>query len=606
MIKKILFFLFINFIFFPTFSQIIGDFSFTGLPQDNQLYPRNSANVSEIRISCVSAKTTSPNLKMFLYRNQAFKQVVLPINQIFTFSVKSELAEYDLSFYSYTGKDSVLIVKRSNIVSGDIILVSGQSNAKLGPMNKNVYQGEFLRTFGKNSDQKIDLSSSYNLSDTLWSQHKLNLNLDPIAADYMGLGLGPFASEVGKNLIESEGIPIAIISNAQPSSTIDYHLNLSGDLKSPKGGDILYYKLAKAKLLDAVKTIIFVQGEAEILGNVANTWVSKFNLLKSNYLKYFPNLVNWAVPQLNIYPFKSSNSAFLRDEQRRMSSQTNMISWATVGNTGFDGLHYFGNAYKSDLNNLYAFENEGYLQMAKEVSRIVSKKVYNKNYDPQIQSPNIQRAYFPDGKLRNKLILEFDEGQDLVFSTDTSVIDAVGKKVTHSLKNNFFWQAYNQGSMGAYITQISASGNKLTLNFNVDYDGEIISYLPEFQGDNSNTTNPENYPFPGPFLKNKLGMRAFAFSNIKIESIFQNLDEFELYPNPAGEFHDWIEMKWPKKINGTVSILDLSGRIIFTRKITDQQIININLFAAGLKRGKYFINFQSDAGGSFSKTIIKY
>jgi len=603
MFKKLLISLFFLFPFCSTFAQTFGNFSFANLPQDYQLYPRNSSNVANVSIS---AKTnTNTSLGLFLYRNQQIKQVIKPtaVSGLYTFnfSIVAELANYDVAFYAYSGNDSTLLVKRSNIVSGDVILVSGQSNAKLGPMDKNVYQGEWLRTYGKNK-VILDLKSAYNKSDTLWNTQKLNLNLDPIASDYLQLGLGPFASELAKVIIESEKIPIAIISNAQPTTTIDFHLNFNGNMDDPRGGDILFYKVKKANLQNDVKALVFVQGEAEILNDVAQTWPEKFLQLRDKYKKFFPNIQKIAFPQLNVYPFQAKNSALLRDEQRKLSLQNDFISWATVGNEGFDGLHYYGTNYLKYPNDIYKFENLGYFQMANEVGRLILRDIYKKKFSIQIQSPNILKAYFPDADTRNKIILEFEEGQILSFSKDTLVQDSDGKIIKHEIKNNFFYDKYNRNSMGPYITNIFTDGkNKLTVEFNVQYEGNTISYLPEYHGNFD--TKPISYPFPGPFIKNELGMRAFAFSNITIEEKVTYADDFKLYPNPG---YDWVELKWPSTVIGTLLCYDISGKFLFSRIVDNTRIININLLDYSLNAGKYLLKFISEKGGTSSKTIIKF
>lgn len=584
-----------------SFGQTFGSFSFANLPQDYQLYPRNASNTASLSIRAKS--NSASTLGLFVYRNDQLKQVLKPsaINSLYTFNVTipAELANYDFAFYAYNGADSTLVVKRSKIVSGDVIAVSGQSNAKLGPMDKNVYQGDWLRTFGKNK-VIVDLKTAYNTADTLWNMQKLNVALDPITADFLELGLGPFASELARVVIESEKIPVAVISNAQPTTSIDFHLNFNGDLKNPIGGDILYYKIKTANLQNDVKTIVFVQGEAEILDDVAKTWPEKFLLLKDKFKKYFPNVKKIAFPQLNIYGFRANNSAWLRNEQRKLGSLDDVITWASVGNSGFDGLHYYGISYLKDPNNLYLFENKGYLQMATEVGRIVLKDVYNKNYSIQVKSPNIQKAYFPDADTRNQVILEFESGQNMQISLDTTVVDPSGKSWTHELKNNFFYSKFNQNSMGPYIKNITATENKVIINFNVNYDSNIISYLPEFHQEYKK--DPILYPFPGPFIKNQYGMRAFAFSDIIIDEKIVYSDEFKLYPNPSA---DWIELKWPSTVNGTLILYDVLGKVLFTRTVANTRIMNINLLDYQLNPGKYLLKFIDDKGNSYSKAIIK-
>ena len=599
---RVVVFAFLIFISQSVVAQLIGNYSFANLPQDYQLYPRNSKNQSEITIKVTPINTTN-SLKLILFKNQKWYQTVKPNSIgnsfIFTSTIPAELSEFDFLFYSFQGSDSTLVVKRSNIVSGDVVLVTGQSNAKLGPMDKNVYQGEWLRTFGRNNVVQ-DLNTSYNLADTLWNTQKLNLALDPESADYLKLGLGPMASELARVIIENQKIPVAIISNAQPSTSIDFHLNMNGDMKSPRGGDMLYFKAAKAGVLNDIKTIVYIQGEAEILLNLTDTWIPKFLQLKSKWKTFFPNLTKVAFPQLNVYSFKADRTAKLRDEQRKLKEQPDIITWASIGTEGFEGLHYYGVNYLKDPTNLYLFENKGYRQIANEVGNLILKEVYQKNLSVQVNSPNIKKAYFPDVDVRNRVILEFDSGQDLKVKLDTTVVGPDGVSHTHYLKNNFFYDSYNMSSMGPNIKSITAQGNKLTIDFTVNYDRNIISYIPESHLDSKK--DDVLYPFPGPFITNSLGMRAFAFSNIIIEENVIYSDEFNYYPNPVS---DWIKLKWKSAVNGTVYLFDLTGREIFSKKIANSSVLDFNLTDYYLKTGTYLIKFESDKGGIVQQKIIK-
>jgi len=153
MFKNYIFYFLLNLIVVQVFGQTFGDFSFSGLPQDYQLYPRNSKNVSDVSIKVKNTNNSTASIGLLVYRNATLVKVLKPSPSAnlttFTYSIPAELAEYDFHWYTYSGRDSTLLVKRSNIVSGDVILVSGQSNAKLGSLD-NVYNKEWLRTYGKN------------------------------------------------------------------------------------------------------------------------------------------------------------------------------------------------------------------------------------------------------------------------------------------------------------------------------------------------------------------------------------------------------------------------------------------------------------------------
>lgn len=600
--------LFFTFLSLSSFSQKIGNYQFYNLPQNNQLFPRDNTNQANISIKLIKP-VNFEEVKLYVFKNKEFYQIIRPSlsgNQYqFDLTIPAELSEFDLSFFGYQnqGKDSVLLAHRYDLVAGDIILVSGQSNAKLGPIDQHVYHGEWFRTFGINQAEP-NLDYVYPLGDTLWNKLELDLTKDPIKADVLGLGVGPFVVELARTIIESEEIPIAIITNAVPSSNMDFHLNLEKNYQSPRGGDILNYKVQKAgeNIANSIKTVVFVQGEAEILANKIPTWLGKFETLLNFWKKEYPNLKRVAIPQLNVYPFTADYSARLRDEIRKMvHDQEELIGWATIGTKGFDGLHYYGTKYHQEDGNLYLFENEGYLQLAQEVGRLILKEVYGRNLPHEIYSPNIQKAYFFDINTRSKIALEFDKGQNLSFTSDTTVVDLNGQSHSFQFKNNFFYDAYNSKSMGPYIDSIKVEGNVLKLFFNIEYDGNLISYVPEFHQKFDGNNFQELYPYPGPYLKNSLGMRAFGFSNIKIIENFPYSDEFNLFPNPSDEH---IEILWPATVNGTIIISTINGQEIFRKLIENTRYTYVNAKHENMSPGLYLISFISNEGNMTTKKLL--
>ena len=148
--------------------------TFDKLPQNYQLYPRNEQNEALVPIV---GKIEELGWEYFSVQIQRNKQIVgyqkTPViytNSVGKFSfqsvkIKAEKAEYDFKIFAVKGKDSINVVNRENIVSGDVYIMSGQSNATV--FFNDARKNEYCRTFGKISGTwGIDVA---NPADTLWA-----------------------------------------------------------------------------------------------------------------------------------------------------------------------------------------------------------------------------------------------------------------------------------------------------------------------------------------------------------------------------------------------------------------------------------------------------
>lgn len=563
-----------------TSAQTFGPFIFNKLPQDFQLYPRESNNLADVIIEGVSKSADYSAISIRVLRNGAvnkYQKTNLAFSgSVAKFSVKfqipAELAEYDFEVYGLNGKDSSLVVKKKNVVAGDAFLVSGQSNAWIGPIDDLVYQGEWVRSFGL--VQGNDNYGPYNLADTLWSL--------PVGR----ARIGPWAAEIGRLLYESEKIPISIINSAAGGSDIDWHLILDGNLTSPNGGNIMLYKATKAGIIKHIKAIIFRQGESEAAAAIGSKyeWGTKFETLKQKYKKYFPASKFLFTAQNNILEFGYPSAALLRDDLRKQQQSDPYVrTFATAGSTGFDRLHY---------NNI------GYRQSGLELFRIISSDIYKRNVTKEVYSPSIQRVYYFSPTEHNKLILEFDEGQNIVMPKDTTVLDNKGIPRTHKVFNQFFWDPSNSSSLGSYISKIEVVEKyKLMITFTINFEG-FIGYMPDYH--RGFITSTSEYPFPGPFIKNSLGMRALGFSYFPVEKDpIDFLTNFDFSPNPTG---NKIKVEWPYKTNGEIIIYDMNGHIRYSEDILGLKFkwIDVSQFP----NANYFISFKNKEGLTATKRLV--
>jgi hypothetical protein len=559
-------------------GQKFNAFTFSQLPQDYQLYPRESDNLGTITIEGSLTSNEFQSYSVRLLRNgilKTYKKSTLQFTNgtaklADSIKIPAELAEYGLEIYGIKNADSTLIVRRNNLVAGDVFYVTGQSNAWIGPIDDLVYQGEWCRSFGL--VQGSENYGPYNPSDTLWSLATGRARI------------GPFAAELARLIYQSEQIPIAIINSAAGGSGIDWHLKLDGKMTELDGGNIMYYKAVKSKTLSKVKAIIYRQGEAEAAdSNVPYTWGSKFNSLLQKYKRFFPSAQFVYNPQLTIYEYPNKNASQLREDQRAISRNGYVKSFATVGNAGVlaDRLHY---------------TNAGYRQTAHELFRLISNQIYNRPYPIEIQSPNIQKAYFMSESERNKIHLVFEEGQNMRVTLDTTVIDGKGNTIKAKLAKYFYWDKTNIGSFEPYISSIEAVNNEVIITFTQAYSGNTIGYLPDYHRDF--LTGAREYNFPGPYIKNSMGMRAFAFSNFPVIVLDKANFDFTCSPNPG---EDFIRIDWDNQATGTLEVYDMLGKSIYRERV--EKLYHTSIDASQWISANYFVQFKSDTGTSYSKRL---
>ena len=577
--KKIISLLFFSlFLLSKTSAQTFGSFTFNKLPQDFQLYPRETTNLADIMVDGVAKSADITAVSIRVLRNGAinkYQKVALTFSGSSSkfstkFQIPAELAEYDFEVYGFKGKDSSLVVKRKNVVAGDVFFVTGQSNAWIGPIDDLVYQGEWVRSFGL--VQGGDNYGPYNLADTLWSL--------PVGR----ARIGPWASEIGRLLYESEKIPISIINSAAGGSNIDWHSILDGNISAPDGGNIMYYKALKSGTLKYAKGLIFRQGESEAAAasGPKYEWGVKFENLKQKYKKYFPSFQYVFAAQNNILEYQYTQAALLREDLRKQQQNDPFIrTFATAGLPGFDRLHY---------------SNFGYRASAFELFRIISKDIYKRNLTNEVYSPSIQSVYFLSPKEHNKLVLEFDEGQSLIIPSDTTVKDTNGNSHVSTIKDQFFWDKTNTASLATYILKIEVlNKNKLLITFKGDFEG-YLGYMPDYH--RGFVTAKSEYPFPGPFIKNSLGMRALGFSYFPVENESVSTT-FNFYPNPS---IDKIKIDWPTYTSGKLTIYNMSGHIYYEEDILAirTKLIDVSQFP----NANYFVTFTNTEGVYSSKRLI--
>ena len=496
---------------------------FDNLPQDYQLYPRNAKNESNFLIS---GKIEGLGYKYFsvqIFRDDkliGYQRANLTYANLvgdFQFNsmiIKAELVEYSFKIFAMNDKgDSTQVVYRQHIVSGDAYVIGGQSNA-LALVNEGdiPYHSKFARTFAA--------GYPYN-PDIIWQ-----------LSEYGNNRVGQLGGGLQRQIIEKYKIPVCIINQAIGGINLGMSLIRNrdnvGDLSNNYG--ITYYRIQQAGLLNGgVKAFIWRQGENESSGG-AGFWGSLFDQLYNYWHIDYPDIHKYYIFQVGLIAWPERYAGALRDYQRKTKTIYNDVdNIACVGTKGYDGIHY---------------DTSGHSQTAKELFRMIDRDFYAGKYNENVNSPNIQKAYFSQSD-KKEITLEFEEDQKMIWVNDTILIDKKGNLIKQFMKNMFY---FGFNSKNDLVTEGRAVDNKIILTLNAQPPTNKFNYLPPFHDDQVFKQ------FGGPFLTNKIGMRAFSFDGVTIEDYVESLVKPELVVN-AQSFES-LKISWKSVPKATSYVLE--------------------------------------------------
>ena len=224
---------------------------FNAYPQYLQLYPRNRVtNAANVQVAGTENAGGFSGAVLRVYRNGT--QVGTDQSQVlnyaggtaafsFTTTITAELAQYDVELLLRNGVGQEFFVRRAkNIVSGDVFIIEGQSNATTysssGTGNGDAYISPFVRTFGvANADQNATLSSrSWYVANGSGSDtpYDTSGSLDPEGA------IGRWGLVLGNRLVTQNNVPVAILNGGnggQPISFFQRNDSNPGDLSTNYG-----------------------------------------------------------------------------------------------------------------------------------------------------------------------------------------------------------------------------------------------------------------------------------------------------------------------------------------------------------------------------------
>jgi len=397
---------------------------FAAFPQDLQILPRDKNGFGHASISGELAGPRAGRLQLKVMRNdELWKQQILwdstatasaqtsaPITFQCSIPIPAELANYDFEASWQTGNQIQIVAKAEDVASGDVYLISGQSNANAidyhGEQLADQHQRYWLRSFGSGSFYASEVAV-----DLSW-------HLAEAEIGYTSGSVGTWGLRMGQLLLDQYQIPIAILNGAVGGTVISYHQrnDLQHDDLNTAYGRLLW-RAQQAGIDQHAKAFFWYQGESDGFTPVA-TYSDRFYDLYLDWQEDCGGLQQ--IYMIPVLKGCGNPTLELRDKQRRAPDLLPNITVMSMTGTGaHDGCHFY-----------YA----GYRELGDRLARIVARDFYGSTDTANITPPNPLQAKFTNAN-RDQIMLTYRVASDqLVLGPDVykdfKLGDGVSETVT--------------------------------------------------------------------------------------------------------------------------------------------------------------------------------
>ena len=499
--------LIIVFTFFLGLYSYTQQIIFDKVPEDFQLFPRDSNNKSSVVFSGTIIENNYNEFKVKTFKDGIFygEKSLNIINKKFHDSITIEAGLFQFSFKLYSNKKNIekLLFQVDNIVSGDAYIITGQSNSH-GSSKKSTYISPFARSFGVKTGYETYTEEDEMVRWGLATGNCKDCKGDNWNSGYDGgwfvknpFGIGVWGMELAKLLIEKHQIPVCIINGGSGSSTIEENMLHSEKKSLETSFGRLVYRVNQAQLKNNVKAIFYHQGESDTYlglsfssgrkrGEFTN-YIKNFEVLNNDWLSVYKGLQK--IYLFQIHPGCGGDfQSELRDIQNQISKKhDNVEIMSTTGVVGHDGCH---------------FSFEGYKEFAKRIFPLVSRDFFGEKKSTIITPPQLLNAYYSEKK---EITLTFD--QPIVMEEFYQL-----NEMKYLMKNQFFFSLdKNKPSIYGVVNTLKVNNNQIIINLKSDKKYSAITWLP-----NKEYLNTKDI-YNGPWIKgvfNKIG--ALSFDNRKI------------------------------------------------------------------------------------------
>ena len=347
------------------------------------------------------------------------------------------------------------------------------------------------------------------------------------------------------------------------------------------------YRATKAHVQDAVKALFWHQGESDSSPPDDSLYFDRFSQLRQAWLEDYAPLDKIYVFQIHPGYCGGDGQSYLRNVQRNFKQHFPEVEvMATVGLDGHDGCHY---------------NDDGYLQMAQWIYRLVRRDFYGATDTTDVEAPDILSVYYTDDS-HTQIAIDYD--QPVVWPNDT---------LNASMKDYF----YLDGDFGYIKTGYTINdGYTVILELNTNLIFSVLTYLPN----SSYNRVPTKY-YEGPFIRNTRGVGALSFHEVPIGSGPSAIQRTvplswkleQNYPNPFGADHSLqgqaaTVIRYHLPVSGQVrlTVYNTLGQVVkqLVNKKQPKGTHRVTFDAGNLPSGLYFYRLETKGRVLTRKMLI--
>ncbi len=324
----------------------------TEMPQDLKLIPRDSENGANPAVAGEITAAGVDHVELKVTGHGETQTFTAPAGAPFRFTPRIEagLWEYTFELRAVGPAIDRVVAKRTGIVSGDVYVVQGQSNAEAAKRTgaANVEESPYLRSYGSSNAE-----SAISGADRVWHYATGDVTQQSGSA-------GQWAIRMGRRIVDTSGVPVALFNGShggKPVSFFQRNDTTPNDLSTNYGR--LRSRLQASGVLSRVKGVLWYQGEAE--SDNASVHVSGFTSLLSDWRTEM-STAKYFVYQVRTSPCNNTTTINLREAQRKLGDTHNVTVLSTTSLSGHDGCHY-----------AYA---DGYREMGDQTFAVLARDLY--------------------------------------------------------------------------------------------------------------------------------------------------------------------------------------------------------------------------------------
>ncbi|MGW6280889.1 sialate O-acetylesterase [Kribbella sp. NPDC055071] len=318
--------------------------SVTESPQDRQVVPRDAQGGANVPVAgrLTDTRVTSVQLRVIGNgRTDTYTSAASTFR--FTPRITAGLHEYTFELHALGAGLDRVVARREGVVSGDVYVVQGQSNAEASMYNGSAAAEEspYVRSFGS---PVADPSISG--ADHVWNYATADVSRQTGS-------VGQWAIRMAKRIVDTYKVPVALLNGShggQPISFFQRNDANPNDLNTNYGR--LRQRLAAAGALGHLKGVLWYQGEND--SDNAAVHVAGFKTLLQDWQSDF-GPTKYYVYQVRTSPCGNSTLTNLREAQREMGDTLGVTVLSTTGLSGHDGCHYaYANGYREMGDHTFA------------------------------------------------------------------------------------------------------------------------------------------------------------------------------------------------------------------------------------------------------------